>query len=278
MNKIPIFDSLTHPMPNGNWLHDSYCGKNALPVIVQELAQSNIKWALAVGMGPNIGNYCESDYVQFITAENTNIFPVAYIDFPLVRDLDKAAIKNYLLGLSQLGYVGIKLHPRMGQFSFCEPQIATIIKMAADIELAVLLCTYCWEDSSNNAFNTPFSMMQLLSNISGAPVILVHGGGVLLMQYIEIARAFPNVLLDLSLTICKYKGSSLDMDIKFAFSQFDRRICIGSDGPEFSSVMLRKRFNYFSKGIPENKLKNIAYRNLFSFIPKLKNRLKVNDV
>lgn len=270
MNELPIFDSLTHPMPDGNWLHPAYDNKNTLDTLLKQMLEANVKWALGVGMGPKVGGYNENNYAQFISDKTDNIFPVAYIDYPLLRDANNLTITQYVKKLSELGYVGIKLHPRFGQFSFCEPQVANIIKIAAEFDLATFLCTYCWENSANSGLNDPFSMMKLLASLDGAPVILLHGGGVLLMEYIEIARAFSNVLLDLSLTICKYKGSSVDLDIKFAFSQFDRRICVGSDGPEFLSTTLRERFNEFSEGVAKEKLENIAYKNLFSFIPKLK--------
>jgi len=270
MNELPIFDSLTHPMPNGNWLHPAYDNKNTLDILQKQMLEADIKWALGVGMGPKIGEYDENNYAQFISDKADNIFPVAYIDYPLLRDANNLTITQYIKKLSVLGYVGIKLHPRFGQFSFCDPQVANIIKIAAEYDLVTLLCTYCWENSSNSGLNDPFSMMKLLSSLGGAPVILLHGGGVLLIEYIEIARAFSNVLLDLSLTLCKYKGSSIDLDIKFAFSQFDRRICVGSDGPEFLPARLRERFNEFSEGIVKEKLENIAYKNIFSFIPKIK--------
>lgn len=271
MNEIPIFDCLTHPMPNGEWLDKKYKYKNTISLLLKQMKSENVEWALAVGLGTKVGGYIEQNYPKFISENTDKIFPIAYIDYQYVRDLDNVALFSYLKSLINLGYVGIKLHPRLGGFSFCEHQVVNIIKTAADLELTSLLCTYCWDNSVNSILNSPFSLMGMLNQLNGAPVILLHGGGVLLMQYIEIARAFPNVLLDLSFTLSKYKGSSVDFDIKFAFSQFDKRICIGSDGPCFNATELRERFNYFSQGLSPDKLINIAYRNLFDFLPLVRN-------
>ena len=52
----------------------------------------------------------------------------------------------------------------------------------------------------------------------------------------------PNVLLDLSNTLLRYQGSSLDRDIAWLFRSFDRRICIGSDYPDYEPGQLRARF------------------------------------
>lgn len=270
MTNVPIFDSLTHPMPNGNWLHEKYTGLNTIESLSNQMKQAHVKWALAVGMGRTIGTYQESTYPHYIYDHTDNVFPVAYIDYPAIAEKTLTQLDTYFKELVSLGYVGIKLHPRFGRFSFSDESVPTFIKIAADNELAVLLCTYCWENTPKQESNDPFSMMKMLSKLDSAPVILLHAGGVLLMQYIEIARAFNNVLLDLSLTISKYKGSSLDMDIRFAFNQFDRRICIGSDGPEYLPQTLRDRFEYFSTDVEKSKLKNIAYKNLFSFLPLIK--------
>jgi hypothetical protein len=51
-----------------------------------------------------------------------------------------------------------------------------------------------------------------------------------------------NYLLDLSMTMMRYKGSSIELDIKFLFENLDERICIGSDFPEYSIQKTKERF------------------------------------
>jgi len=67
------------------------------------------------------------------------------------------------------------------------------------------------------------------------------------------------------MTICKYEGSSIDLDLEFMFQQFDRRICIGSDFPEYTLAKLRERFKLLSKNIDLKKKENITFRNISSF-------------
>jgi predicted TIM-barrel fold metal-dependent hydrolase len=88
------------------------------------------------------------------------------------------------------------------------------------------------------------------------------------MKYAELVRHNTNLLLDLSMTFMKYEGSSVDEDLTFLFSSFDRRICLGTDHPEWSHLQLRTRFEEVvaKTGIPEEKQKNIAYENLERFI------------
>ena len=67
------------------------------------------------------------------------------------------------------------------------------------------------------------------------------------------------------MTMIKYEGSSIDDDIKFLFKNFDERICVGSDHPEYSHEKFRERFNFFSKGLTLKKKENIAFKNLERF-------------
>jgi predicted TIM-barrel fold metal-dependent hydrolase len=72
--------------------------------------------------------------------------------------------------------------------------------------------------------------------------------------------------MDLSMTMMKYEGSSIDQDIRFLFRSFDRRIAIGTDYPEYSLERVRARFEYFSEGLPQEKKENVAHRNLSRFL------------
>ena len=94
----------------------------------------------------------------------------------------------------------------------------------------------------------------------------MHGGCYKLIELSEFVKQnSKNFLLDLSMTILRYKESSIDSDIKYLFKNLDERICIGSDHPEYSLLDLKKRFNELSKGISTKKKSNILNRNLDKF-------------
>ncbi len=259
MRSIPIFDSLAHPTVDGNWIMPRYKGAANLDNLQKQMKEANVKWAFAVGM-EGIGSYSQKEYVEYLKDENGTLFPIAFY-YP--SDNKIGVIKRELSEIKKMGYVGIKLHPRISNFTIDE-NIAEIIKLANEFKLICMLCTYCYGDNLANR-STPESLMQMLSKTAGSKVILTHGGTVRLLEYMEIARAHNNVLLDLSFTLCKYKGSSLDLDIAFLFQQFDRRICIGSDFPEISLMQLRERFEFFANDISIEKQQNIAYRNIANF-------------
>ena len=44
----------------------------------------------------------------------------------------------------------------------------------------------------------------------------------------------------MSATIIRFKSSSISLDIKYLFETFDKRICLGTDFPEYDYEMLFK--------------------------------------
>lgn len=264
MNNVPIFDSLTHPMPNGNWLTPDYNGRNSIQDLFSEMEVNNIQWALAVGMGSKIGGYQEENYAAFIRGHSTNLFPVAFLDFDVLTS--GISVVVYLRRLKSLGYVGIKIHPRLSSVDLFTPLMVELIKEANQLELAVLLCTYFWGKDRKTCSNTPEKLLTLLCEVPDEKLILLHGGAVRLLEVAEMARHFQNILVDLSFTMCKYEGSSIDLDIRYLFEKFDRRICIGSDSPEFGVSKLRERFEYLTEGLDNTKKKSIGYQNLQTYI------------
>jgi predicted TIM-barrel fold metal-dependent hydrolase len=152
-----------------------------------------------------------------------------------------------------------------------------VLRAAGEADLTVFLCTYMHCALHSYPTRDPFfSLVELLQEASETRIILVHGGDIEVMRYAELARFNTNLLLDLSLTLMKYEGSSVDLDLAFLFRQFDRRICIGTDWPEYGPDQLRVRFEHFACDIPEEKRHNIAYRNLLDFL-KLNYDLKTRN-
>lgn len=263
VNDIPIFDSLTHPTLDGNWIMPKYPACAGIRELLVEMHQYHICGAFAVGMR-GIGNYDEDTFIQMIkSSQNSNLFPIAFYVFV---QKNREIIYNDLLNIKNKGYVGIKLHPRLGGFTMEDELLHYVIDIANELGLVVLLCTYFYSNQVGSSKNNITSLIEMLTRVkSSSQVILLHGGGVRLLEMMEIVRAFPNTLLDLSLTMCKYAGSSLDMDIQFLFQQFDRRVCVGTDHPEISHKQLRERFNYFASNTTKEKAENIAYKNILTF-------------
>lgn len=259
---IEIFDCSTHPTLDSDWLAPKYNGMADFDLLINNMKHNGIKKAFAIGM-KNIGAYNEDSFIEKVKKYEEYLYPIAYFDNFEFKDLTE--LHKYLSTIKEKGYYGIKIHPRFSDINFAHKNLANIIEMANTLKLIPIICTYFSSQELNIRDNLR-EIAKLMNKIPDAKIIFLHSGVTNLLEFVNMMKIYKNVLFDLSYTFCKYNGSSLDMDIKFLFNNFDKRICIGSDHPEVTMQQLRERFEFFAQGIQNQKLENIAYRNLEEFI------------
>lgn len=259
---IKIFDSLTHPTLNGKWLssdHDSSFKK-----LSEELNSHNLLGAIACGLN-NIGDFEVNRYIS--AAKNyPNIYAVAPMPDISLTEIE---IEKKIVAIKNLGYIGIKIHPRFSNIDLIRDihKLNFACAIAAKLDLTIFICSYyaCHAHNfPNHDILIPISKI-IEKNPTGR-FVLLHGGGVRLLEFSEFVRFNPNVLLDLSLTIMKYELSSIDQDIQYLFSKFDKRICIGSDHPEWDYINFKKRISHFCEKISQEKIDNITNKNIMKFL------------
>lgn len=250
---IPIFDSLTHPTITGAWLSSKYDAS------FESLASKQNR-AVAVGLH-GVEGYNHDEFIQECNKYD-NLIPVAGFDIH-VSDLT-TEISN----VTSLGFKGIKLHPRLGNFSFNDDKekLKEIFKLCFDHKLVVFVCTYVSCSSYKFPTNNPFwDLADIFKSSPNTKCVLLHGGTTRLLEYADLVRFNPNLLLDLSYTIIKYKGSSLDLDMRYLFQTFDQKLCVGTDHPEYTLDQLRFRLDEIGEGISSERLENIYHKNLSKF-------------
>lgn len=260
MKNIPIFDSLTHPTLAGTWGGKE--NTNSFDDVVESLRSANYAGACAVGL-PGLDGYEHTAYAK-ACEKHPQLVPIAGF-----APMQATSIDDELKQLKELGFKGIKLHPRISGLSLEEDQdqLTEIFNAAANHGLVVFLCTYSHCPTPHYPTVDPlFSIIRLVKRSPDTKIVLLHGGDVNLLRYSEFVRFSSNILLDLSFTINRYEGSSLDLDIAYLFRTLDRKICIGSDSPEYSPTQLRTRFEKFAECLPLEKIENIAFKNITSFI------------
>lgn len=255
---IPLFDSLAHPTISGQWFGQNVdAGFDHLTI---ELENNGFCGACAVGLD-GVEGY---EHERFITVcrAYSKLYPVAGIG---ALTLERA--KTELPRLFDLGYRAIKIHPRFSQMTGRIRELQPVFDTAASMGFVVFYCTYMHTRLDEYPAEDPFyALVRLLKRSPSTKVVLVHGGDVSLLRYAELVRFNGNLLLDLSLTMMKYRGSSIDADIRFLVERFDRRICVGSDHPEYKHADIRERFEWFTEKLHQSKRENIGYRNLCSFL------------
>lgn len=260
---IPIFDSLTHPSLDGNWISPGAMKVgNRFGDVAADMQGANVRWAWAVSMGTQ-GGYDTSRYVEACAQCPTKFFPAAFLSINEFGSL--AQIVDWLTERKAQGFAGVKLHPRLGRFNLRHEWLPHAIDTAGRLGLIVLLCTYFYSgDPALHAMSLE-SLRDLLLATAGRRIILLHGGSVRLLELSEMTRPFKSTLLDLSFTMCEFAGSSLDLDLRYVLDRCQNRVCVGSDSPEFSAARMRERFEQLTAGFGRKHRERIAFRNMFEF-------------
>jgi len=257
MNSIPIFDSLSHPSNENLWFGNSNIN-HSFSNLKEEYRKYNFIGGCAVQIPIMSETSAEAYYDQCI--EN-NFYPVYYYNFNKgPSQIDK---------LYSIGYRALKVHVRLGginpesEFSI----LKEIFIKCRLLNITVFFCTLiCGDINLYPDKGLLSTITKLLKQVENVKVILLHGGDVDLMRFVQLVRFTENVLIDLSFTLQKFEGSSLDLDIEYLFKTFDKRICIGSDYPDFTIGKTRERFNYFASKTSVEKAINIGYKNIHNFL------------
>ena len=244
---IKIFDSAAHPTISGSWKTKSKILISSFLDLQKQMKKNKVYRACAIGLD----NFEKYNHLKFINTcqKYKNLTPVAGLN-PSIRNIEKEIIY-----LKKIGYKIIKIHPRISKVNLLSKKFESCLRCIEKHDLKLMLCTYPFAEIGNNQKLDFMSILyKIFSRIKKLKIILLHGGSVKLLEFAEFVRNNPkNFLLDLSMTMQKYRGSSLDKDINFLFKNFDEKICIGSDYPEFNISKLRKDFIFYSKNINKKK-------------------------
>jgi len=258
VRRLGLFDANAHPdvrLPDsgraGDRPFDTYAHYR------QEARAAGFIGACAVGL-PG------TDPVEHLDrcSEDDLLIPVAPWTTGDVDTVGKRISK-----LRVLGYRALKVHPRLGGTAVGSPEFHRIVEAAGDAGMVVFLCTYPFGGPGRRTGDTLLGDLE--QAVDGAPdtrLVLLHGGTVDLLRYIEFCRANPHLLLDVSLTLMKYQGSSLDDDLRFAFRQFDRRVCVGSDYPWYGPGEVANRIDDLLDGVDEERCRRILRGNIEAYL------------
>ena len=256
----PIFDSNAHPTLSGGWPSKSLDAH--FDTLAKQIEDETILGASAVGLW-KVESYDHQAFAQ-ACAPYDKFVPVA--GFAPNRG---TSIKDELTELKSLGFKGIKIHPRSCQSNLVtdkEQYIETFLH-AGELNLIVMYCSFLsMEIELFPDYDPLWALASILKECPDTKVILVHGGVTRVLLYAELARFNPNLLLDYSFTLMKYRGSSIDQDLRFLFSTLDQRLCLGSDFPEYTIAEVRQQAIHIAERIARHKVENIFFRNIMRFL------------
>jgi len=251
-----------HITKNGKWYSTNY---DASIERLNKEFDSYLEKALLVGMPGD-----DLKYLMDVANKNKGrLIPIAPIVFNKNTSIEE--IEKQIIDFKNRGFKGIKIHPRFLNTNLSDKKIIDSIRIAGKYNLVSMLCTIHRYPSPPLKRPVHDVLYEICYKTQNSKLILLHGGYYDLLSTSELIRNFESVLLDLSLISIRFKNTSLKNDIQFLFETFDKRICVGSDFPEYTTTDLVKTLlnDYNFQFVNIEKKSNILYNNLDSFFKGL---------
>jgi len=256
---VTRFDSLVHVTRDGRWIN----GKDdaSYSRLVRELDRAGVARACLVGLAGVVDN----EYImECADASNGRLVPVAGVDPS--RFADEGTIADEVARIARAGFAGIKLHPRLNGYDPVGSRCLRAIRAASQHRMTVFLDAL-FRQQPHSTSCAPEIVDRIAHECAGASIVLLHGGGAALLEVAEVVRLQTTMMLDLSFTLLRYAGSSLDADIRWVMDRLDGRVVIGSDMPEFTPAEAFARAEQLAAGLAAEKWANMAYGNLERLFP-----------
>jgi predicted TIM-barrel fold metal-dependent hydrolase len=246
---------LTHITPDGTWMgqdrHDA-----RLERLLEELDRCASSRACLVAIAGLIDN---ETVLRAAHQYPDRFVPIGSLN-PVACDSEKE-IGRKVADLAAEGFEGLKLHPRLNAYDPLDDKVVAAIRAAADQNLVVFLDTLFRQPG--RATRAAADVVDALAvRCPAASIVLLHGGGSQVLAMSEVVAAHPNLTLDISFTVLRYAGSSVDDDLRFLLRTFDRRMVVGSDFPEYLPLETRTRIETLAAGIDAAKRENVLGGNL----------------
>jgi len=168
--------------------------------------------------------------------------------------------------LSSKGFPAVKLHPRLNAYDPLDERCLAAIGEAGARGLIVFIDTL-FRQRAHATAHAADVIDRIAHACPNVRIILLHGGGAALLEVAEIVRVRAALILDLSFTLLRYAGSSLDDDLRWTMSHLDQRVVVGSDMPEYTPEKAFARAEELMTDLPSEKRENIMHANLDRLFP-----------
>lgn len=128
---------------------------------------------------------------------------------------------------------GVKIHPRIQGVRVDDAAVRDLLGWAADRGLPVVFDVFPFGDRVDDPRLAPLTYMTAAREIHGLKLVLAHAGGHKVLDAFLVAKACPDVTLDISHTLAYYAGASPAADLVWTCRRLPPdRLAYGSDFPE----------------------------------------------
>jgi predicted TIM-barrel fold metal-dependent hydrolase len=237
---VKLLDSLTHVTPDGRWFNTGLDASEGR--LLREMDEVGVARAVVVGLAGFISN----DFVLEVCSRHSGrLIPGASFN-PAAHTTPRDAAMAVRSELESGPFGILKLHPRLGKYDPLDPRcLATLEELSSWPRPPLLwLCTLFYAPGVVTQKPAVAAIRELVVRFPTLDFVLVHGGGVSVLELAEAVRGCENATLDLSFTLYRYSESSVWLDLRYLVRHFDHRTIYGSDFPEKG---LRESFSVFER-------------------------------
>lgn len=224
-----------------------------------ELEKANVEKALVLHL---LVQPWSEESVAAEIAKHSNLFAFINVD-PFKSDCCETLSR----GISELGFKGLKLHPRLQSFLPNEKPVIELVRFAGELGVPTLIDAFPDGGALMDGFS-PLKFAELARACPKSKIIWAHMGGHTAIDMVMLAKRLPNVYMDFSFSLLYYRGSSVPRDLVYGMRSMKfERIFYGSDYPDRSiketkdaSVELLREL-----GLTDNQLDKVLYQNAVEF-------------
>jgi predicted TIM-barrel fold metal-dependent hydrolase len=252
-----IIDSNTHITRDGKWFHTDHDA--SLARLSSDVSSSGIDAAIVLPLPGTISNQEQDEMLR----GHKKLISCASFN-PALYSSPFAAGDAFRKEFSARKKTIVKFHHRFGKYHPEDARFYEVLRVneSLSVPMVIAVCGLLHDRNIRSAVSTPVYFFNLAQQFSRTSFMIMHGGGTQILQVAEICRDLQQVHFDLSMTLSKYRNTSVSMDIAWLCAHYDRRMIWGSDFPETSPAQALIDFHETVGLISEEKKMNILGRNL----------------
>ena len=264
---MQYFDTLIHSGHNVNWPRNN-TNINILNIL--NIIDNSVELLGAIVQDSPFFDQ-EHNFKNFVNCINQyKGSKKVYCCISLPKRLSVDNYIDYIKEAQKLDVQIFKIHPRF--IDLKEIDLLNILEYMINQNLSIQICTYGYTNNGNQIYlhKDEFweKFIKLAKNARRNSIMLMHMGGTDLMKVHNYIRHSAAFIGDLSMTYLKYRTSSISDDIGFLLKNFDKRICIGSDFPEYkpSEIINFVKEDSDKLFISKEKIDNFLFENALDFV------------
>jgi predicted TIM-barrel fold metal-dependent hydrolase len=185
------------------------------------------------------------------------------IGFANIHPFDKNSQESLRDATENMGFKGLKLHPRIQKYEISDQRVSNLISFAGEINVPVLIDAFPDGDWLSMGFDV-IQFMELAKKSPKTKIIFAHFGGHHCIDFMMMAKRLPNVYFDCSYSLLYYRGSSITQNIIYCMQSMGfERVFYGSDYPDRSiqNSLDLSLYEFKKFGVSDGDLKKIMGGN-----------------